>query len=36
MGEDSALEAVTEFADTIDSLARRIEEALVQRDESST
>ncbi|MDQ5831791.1 MAG: hypothetical protein M3550_01875 [Actinomycetota bacterium] len=27
-GEDGALEAVTEFAATIDTLARRIEEAL--------
>jgi N-terminal domain of anti-restriction factor ArdC len=35
-GEDGALEAVTEFADTIDALARRIEDALAQRDESPT
>jgi hypothetical protein len=27
-GEDGALEAVTEFAKTIDALARRIEDAL--------
>jgi N-terminal domain of anti-restriction factor ArdC len=31
-GEDGALEAVSEFADTIDSLARRIEDALPQDD----
>lgn len=29
-GEDGALEAVTEFAGTIDALARRIEEVLAQ------
>jgi antirestriction protein ArdC len=31
-GEDGALEAVTDFADTIDSLARRIEDALHERE----
>jgi hypothetical protein len=28
-GEDGALEAVTEFADTIDKIARRIEDVLL-------
>jgi hypothetical protein len=28
-GEDGALEAVTEFAETIDQVARRIEDALL-------
>jgi antirestriction factor ArdC-like protein len=32
-GEDGALEAVTEFAETIDSLARRIEAALPQENQ---
>jgi hypothetical protein len=31
-GEEGALEAVTDFAETIDSLARRIEDALPQED----
>ena len=31
-GEDGALEAVTEFADTIDTIARRIEDALPTSD----
>jgi len=32
VGEDGALEAVTEFAKTIDELARRIEAALETND----
>lgn len=32
-GEDGALEAVTEFAETIDRVARRIEEVLLGVDE---
>jgi hypothetical protein len=35
-GEDGALAAVTEFAETIDRIARRIEEALQPPDESAT
>jgi hypothetical protein len=33
-GEDGALEAVTEFAETIDGLARRIEDALTSAPSS--
>jgi hypothetical protein len=32
-GEDGALEAVSEFADTIDAIARRIEDAVLAPDD---
>jgi hypothetical protein len=35
-GEDGALEAVTEFAETIDQVARRIEDVLLAASEQAS